>query len=143
MKVIQRIFNYPYEHFISCILIVVGFSMAVLIDKNQADNNFINNVIYMIGLIASIYIGQDILSFATSVPGFKRDLSSITKRHLIYNIIGCIIFYFVLAFWRSHYDASYYHTAIGFIFSMFQVSAFSTAFTSYCEILARKPAKNN
>jgi hypothetical protein len=141
MKTIQRIFSYPYEHYIASILIVIGFSMSVLIDKNQADNNFLNNVIYMIGLIASINVGQDILSFATKVGGFTRDLSSITRKHLIFNIIGCVIFYFSLSIWRGLYHDAYYHTAIGFIFSMFQVAAISTAFTSFCEIQARKKAK--
>lgn len=143
MKFAQRFFSYPSEHIVSTLCILMGFSMAVLMDKNLADDGIINNIFVIVGMVAGSYVVRDIFSVWTGVGGFKINLKELSSKKLISNIVIGVILFLGISLWRGQFDTSYYMRAIGFIFSVFQVALFSMCIHCYSEVSGRGSEKDH
>lgn len=140
MSVLKRIFNYPYEHFIIAFFSLIGFSISVLIDKNQTQDNSLNSFIVIMGLAAAINLAVDILSPITRMRSQDRNLEELSLSRLNYNISFGIFSFFIFSFCRGYF-VFYYEYAFNFIVGAFQWAGVFVALYSWVE--KRKRASAN
>lgn len=132
MKIVKQIFEYPSKHFISSFLALMGFSMSVMMDKNQTDDGFINSIFVLFGVMGAMYIVRSILSPITKVDAFKADYSQISQKMLNFHMIFGIILFIALGLARGMLPDFYRHS-FDFWISAVQVSCFIFALNAWNE----------
>lgn len=137
----EKIFAYPSKHYIISFFSLIGFSLSVLIDKNQTSLDGLNSVIILFGLAAGINLALDILTPFSKMGSKNSQLSELSTSRLNYNIsfgIFCFLVFF-LARLLFVFD---YENSFNFVLGAFQWAGVLIAFYSWSEKKKRMSTNN-